>query len=163
MIFNWFGAYFYIYIYKGVKRKQINAIHQRLLLYFSLIFVSNIVTGNWSLGLVSITFNQAMRALVPGLTVVLSMVMLGKEYSSKRKLSLVPVTYGLYLACIGDTSCTIVGFLMTVVAVLFAALKVVLSSEFSTGELKLHPVDLILHQAPLSAFWCFVAIFMTGE
>ncbi|CEG41866.1 drug metabolite transporter superfamily [Plasmopara halstedii] len=163
MICNTLGAFLYIYVYKGIKRKQLKSDQKQLMVYFSVIFVSNIITGNWSLGLVSISFNQVMRALVPAVVVVLSMLILGKTYSLRRKLSLIPVAIGVYLACTGDNSCTLLGFIITVVAVIFAGLKAVLSSKFLTGDLKLHPVDLILHQAPLSAFWCFIAMFLTGE
>ncbi|CAH0491630.1 unnamed protein product [Peronospora farinosa] len=104
-----------------------------------------------------------MRALVPAVVIVLSMLILGKRYSLKRKLALIPVAFGVYLACTGDNSCTVLGFIITVVAVLFAGLKAVLSNKFLSGDLKLHPVDLILHQAPLSACWCLVTMFLTGE
>ncbi|KAF1777253.1 Sugar phosphate transporter domain [Phytophthora cactorum] len=147
----------------GIERKQLEPGQKQLMVYFSLIFVSNIITGNWSLGLVSISFNQVMRALVPAVVVVLSMLILGKSYSLKRKLSLVPVAFGVYLACTGDNSCTVLGFIITVVAIIFAGLKAVLSNKFLSGDLKLHPVDLILHQAPLSAFWCLITMFLTGE
>lgn len=163
MVCNSLGAYVFIHVYKGVERKPLSRSQKRLIFYFSLIFVSNIVTGNWSLGLVSISFNQVMRALVPGVVVVLSMIILGKTYSKERKLSLIPVATGVYLACSGDNSCTFVGFVITCIAVLFAGLKGVLSSKFLTGDLKLHPVDLILHQAPLSAMWCLIAMLMSGE
>lgn len=163
MLCNTLGAFLYIHVYRGVERKQLKPGQKSLMVYFSFIFVSNIITGNWSLGLVSISFNQVMRALVPGVVVVLSMLILGKTYSTKRKLSLIPVAYGVYLACTGDNSCTIFGFFITVVAVVFAGLKAVLSNKFLSGDLKLHPVDLILHQAPLSALWCFFTIFLSGE
>ncbi|TMW64700.1 hypothetical protein Poli38472_011580 [Pythium oligandrum] len=163
MVCNTLGAFMYIHIYKGIERKPLKPGQQSLMVYFSLIFVSNIITGNWSLGLVSITFNQIMRALVPGVVVGLSMLILGKTYSTERKAALLPVAYGVYLTCSGDNSCTFFGFLITVVAVIFAGLKAVLSSKFLTGDLKLHPVDLILHQAPLSAMWCLMAMLMTGE
>lgn len=163
MICNTLGASLYIYAYRGIERKPLKPGQQSLMVYFSLIFVSNIITGNWSLGLVSITFNQVMRALVPGVVVVLSMAILGKSYSRERKLCLVPVACGVYLACTGDKTCTFLGLLITLAAVLFAGLKVVLSNKFLSGDLKLHPVDLILHQAPLSAFWCLIAMVLSGE
>ncbi|KAJ0390520.1 hypothetical protein ATCC90586_011013 [Pythium insidiosum] len=163
MVCNSLGAFLYIHVYKGVERKPLAPEQQSLMVSFSLVFVSNIVTGNWSLGLVSITFNQVMRALVPGVVVVLSMLVLGKRYSTERKASLVPVAYGVYLTCSGDNSATVLGFVITVVAVVLAGLKAVLSNKFLSGELKLHPVDLILHQAPLSALWCLLAMFCTGE
>lgn len=163
MICNTIGACLYIYVYGGIERKPLKPGQQSLMVYFSLIFVSNIITGNWSLGLVSITFNQVMRALVPGVVVGLSMLILGKSYSRERKLCLVPVACGVYLACTGDKTCTFLGLLITLAAVLFAGLKVVLSNKFLSGDLKLHPVDLILHQAPLSAFWCLIAMVLSGE
>ncbi|RLN37167.1 hypothetical protein BBO99_00002747 [Phytophthora kernoviae] len=163
MVCNTLGAFFYINVYKGIERKPLKPGQKKLMVYFSFIFVSNIITGNWSLGLVSISFNQVMRALVPAVVVVLSMLILGKTYSLKRKLSLVPVAFGVYLACTGDNSCTVLGFVITVVAIIFAGLKAVLSNKFLSGDLKLHPVDLILHQAPLSACWCLVTMFLTGE
>ncbi|GMF26992.1 unnamed protein product [Phytophthora fragariaefolia] len=156
MACNTLGAFLYIHVYGGIERKPLKPGQKQLMLYFSLIFVSNIITGNWSLGLVSISFNQVMRALVPAVVVMLSMFILGKSYSLKRKLSLVPVAFGVYLACTGDNSCTLLGFIITVVAIIFAGLKAVLSN-------KLHPVDLILHQAPLSACWCLITMFLTGE
>ncbi|KAH7462660.1 hypothetical protein PRIC1_008017 [Phytophthora ramorum] len=163
MVCNTLGAFLYIHVYKGIERKPLKPGQKKLMVYFSLIFVSNIITGNWSLGLVSISFNQVMRALVPAVVVVLSMLILGKSYSLKRKLSLVPVAFGVYLACTGDNSCTVLGFVITVVAIIFAGLKAVLSNKFLSGDLKLHPVDLILHQAPLSACWCLITMFLTGE
>jgi drug/metabolite transporter (DMT)-like permease len=163
MTCNTLGAFLYIHVYKGIERKPLKPGQKQLMVYFSFIFVSNIITGNWSLGLVSISFNQVMRALVPAVVVVLSMLILGKSYSLKRNLSLVPVAFGVYLACTGDNSSTVLGFVITVVAIVFAGLKAVLSNKFLSGDLKLHPVDLILHQAPLSACWCLITMFLTGE
>ncbi|CAI5735048.1 unnamed protein product [Peronospora farinosa] len=163
MMCNTLGAFLYIHLSQGIERQKLTSRQHHLLISFSIIFVSNIITGNWSLGLVSVSLNQVMRALVPAVVIVLSMLILGKRYSLKRKLALIPVAFGVYLACTGDNSCTVLGFIITVVAVLFAGLKAVLSNKFLSGDLKLHPVDLILHQAPLSACWCLVTMFLTGE
>ncbi|CAI5700944.1 unnamed protein product [Peronospora effusa] len=141
MMCNTLGAFLYIHLYQGIERQELTSRQHHLLISFSVIFVSNIITGNWSLGLVSVSLNQVMRALVPAVVIVLSMLILGKRYSLKRKLSLIPVAFGVYLAC----------------------LKAVLSNKFLSGDLKLHPVDLILHQAPLSACWCLATMFLTGE
>ena len=104
-----------------------------------------------------------MRALIPGTTVALSIVLLNKVYSIQRKLSLLPVACGVILACGGDNSFTNFGLFITTVAIVFASIKAVLSSKFLSGSLKLHPVDLILHQAPLSAMWCAIMATLTGE
>ncbi|OCT49195.1 hypothetical protein CLCR_11317 [Cladophialophora carrionii] len=52
---------------------------------FSLLYTLNIVVSNWTLGLVSLTMHQTIRAIVPALTVLLSITALGRswrEYSS---------------------------------------------------------------------------------
>ncbi|EXJ57006.1 hypothetical protein A1O7_07350 [Cladophialophora yegresii CBS 114405] len=52
---------------------------------FSLLYTINIVVSNWTLGLVSLTMHQTIRAIVPALTVILSITALGRcwrEYSS---------------------------------------------------------------------------------
>src|ERR1700761_1221691 len=51
---------------------------------FSLLYTVNIVVSNWTLGLVSLTMHQTIRAIVPGITVLVSVAILRmswKEYS----------------------------------------------------------------------------------
>ncbi|KIW65555.1 hypothetical protein PV04_07806 [Phialophora macrospora] len=51
---------------------------------FSLLYTLNIVISNWTLGLVSLTMHQTIRAVVPAMTVLLSITILGRtwrEYS----------------------------------------------------------------------------------
>ncbi|KAF0686303.1 Aste57867_21909 [Aphanomyces stellatus] len=163
MLCNALGAYLYVHACNAVSRKRLRPDQITTMFFFSLVFVSNIVTGNMSLGLVSVSFNQVMRALVPGATVVFSMLLLGTSYPTAKKAALAPIALGVYVACTGDKSSTVLGCVVTIVAVLFAALKAVLSSKFLTGAMNLHPADLILHQAPLSALWCAAALVFFGE
>lgn len=59
MIFNSILSYIYVHGFQKIKRQELKPGQSTLLFYFSLIFVSNIITGNWSLGLVSVSFNQS--------------------------------------------------------------------------------------------------------
>ena len=162
MLSNSIGSYVFVYVLKRIERKQLTQAQKRLMFYFSLIFVSNIITGNWSLGLISVSLNQILRALVPSCVLLLSIVILKKSFSWQRKATLIPIFIGVYISCTGDKTTTVAGLVVTALAILFSSLKGVLSSKF-LSDLNLHPIDLVLYQAPLSAIWCAIAMFTTGE
>lgn len=143
-------------------RKDLDATGKKYILAFSLIFSLNIAIGNVSLRFVSVNFNQVMRSLVPAFTILFGFPFRRKT-SSAKILAVTPIIFGVAMACFGDMTFTYTGFVYTLGCVVLAALKVVMAGEMLTGSVKLHPVDLLGHLAPLAMFQCIAMSFVTGE
>ncbi|CAM9336055.1 unnamed protein product [Choristocarpus tenellus] len=162
MACNWLGTSLY-FLLRGVGRKQIKRQDYRTLLLFSAIFSLNIAIGNISASLVSVNFNQVLRALVPPLVMVVGTCGFRKKYSSARKLAVIPIVIGVAFSCYGDMQFSALGMQVTLLCVFLAAFKVVLSSEILTGEAKLPPVELLACMAPLALVQITSFAVFSGE
>lgn len=106
---------------------------------------------------------QVARALVPVLTMAISMLLFRKDYSGARKWAVLPIVLGVALAFYGDMSYTAIGVFYTAACVVLAALKAVVGGELLTGDLKLNEMDLLNKMCPLALVWIGLAAIGTGE
>jgi hypothetical protein len=56
-----------------------------------------------------------------------------------------------------------VGFFLTVLGTILAALKTVVTNRVQVGRLKLHPLDLLLRMSPLAFVQTVIYAYVTGE
>ncbi|ORZ14650.1 triose-phosphate transporter family-domain-containing protein [Absidia repens] len=134
-----------------------------VMLMFSVLYTINIAISNVSLNLVSVPFHQVVRAMTPLFTILLSVMFLSKSYSSMTYISLCPVVLGVAFATFGDYNYTAIGFFLTVLGTVLAAIKTVVTNRVQVGRLKLHPLDLLLRMSPLAFLQTTAYAYLTGE
>jgi hypothetical protein len=94
------------------------------LVAFSVLFTANIAVSNLSLAMVSVPFYQTMRMLCPLFTIAIFRVWYGRSYSTMTYLSLLPLIIGAAMTTAGEMSFSDAGFLLTILGVVLAAVKV---------------------------------------
>jgi hypothetical protein len=70
---------------------------------------------------------------------------------------------GVAFATFGDYDYTAMGFFLTVLGTVLAAVKTVVTNRVQVGRLKLHPLDLLLRMSPLAFCQTLVYSYITGE
>jgi len=78
-------------------------------------------------------------------------------------LSLLPIIFGAALTTYGDYYFTPLGFFLTLLGVILAALKTVATNRLMTGNLKLQALELLFRMSPLAAIQSFMYALFVGE
>ncbi|KAM3559023.1 hypothetical protein MY1884_003685 [Beauveria asiatica] len=130
---------------------------------FSALFTVNIALSNLSLAMVSVPFYQTMRMLCPIFTLLIFRAWYGRTYSTLTYLSLIPLIVGAAMTTAGEMKFTDAGFLLTILGVIFAALKTIVTNRFMTGSLALPPVEFLFRMSPMAAAQALAFAFATGE
>ncbi|KAK0384184.1 hypothetical protein NLU13_8272 [Sarocladium strictum] len=135
------------------------------LVAFSALFTANIAVSNLSLAMVSVPFYQTMRMLTPMFTIILYRVWYNRGYSAMTYASLLPLVVGAAMTTVGDGEMTFsdAGFLLTILGVVLAAIKTVVTNRFMTGSLALPPVEFLMRMSPLAALQALACATVTGE
>eukprot|EP00121_Abeoforma_whisleri_P005666 Awhi_evm1s5141 len=81
---------------------------------------------------------------------LVSMLILGTTYSQAVWMSVLPVIFGMMLACYGDVgNFTIFGMTILISGCFASGLKVVMTKVFLSGKNSFHPFDLLAKVTPL--------------
>ena len=69
-------------------------------------------------------FHQILRSTTPIFTILIYRLRYNRSYSTRTYLSLIPIVVGVGYATYGDYYFTPIGFLLTLLGVILAAVKV---------------------------------------
>ena len=113
--------------------------------------------------MVTIPFHQVVRATAPVFTVAIYRFYYSTTYSFDTYVSLVPVILGVGLATYGDYYATVLGFFMTLLGAILAALKTVVTNRMQTAGLHLTAIELLYRLSPLAVLQSLAMAYLNGE
>ena len=108
-------------------------------------------------------FHQILRSTCPVVAVLIYRFYYARSYSTATYLSLIPLILGVSLATYGDYYFTPLGFLLTYLGVVLAAVKTIASNRLMTGTLALPALEILLRMSPLAAIQSLLYSISTGE
>lgn len=113
--------------------------------------------------MVTIPFHQVLRATTPVFTIAIYRFYYSRTYSSDTYVSLVPVILGVGLATYGDYYATMLGFFLTLLGAILAALKTVVTNRMQTAGLHLTANELLYRLSPLAFMQSIAMAYLNGE
>ena len=113
--------------------------------------------------MVSMPFHQILRSTCPAIAVLIYRFYYARSYSTATYLSLIPLILGVGLATYGDYYFTPLGFFLTSLGAVLAAVKTIASNRLMTGTLALPALEILLRMSPLAAIQSLLYSISTGE
>ncbi|MCJ1468366.1 UAA transporter [Pseudocyphellaria aurata] len=152
-----------LYSYGTLKPKALTRKDSLTLYAFSLLYTVNIAVSNLSLSMVTIPFHQVLRATTPAFTIAIYRFYYSKTYSLDTYVSLVPVILGVGLATYGDYYATMLGFFLTLLGAILAALKTVVTNRMQTAGLHLTAIEILYRLSPLAFLQSIAMAYLNDE
>jgi len=141
------------------RNNNVDSAGMRRLYAFSFLFCINILIGNISIRWVPVSLVQIFRAVIPGITIVLSFLILGKTSSWSLCLTMIPICVGVMLTVRGEVSTGWLGMFFTAFGAFLSSAKVVVCNRFLSGSYKMNAVDLLARVAPMAFVQMLVAVY----
>ncbi|ACO68237.1 Drug/Metabolite transporter superfamily [Micromonas commoda] len=139
----------------GVVRKQAikGRTHAIKIAVLAVVFVVSVVCGNISLRFIPVSFNQAIGAITPFFSALLSLLITRRKESTKTYITLVPIVLGIIIASKAEPQFHSVGFVTCLSAAFARALKGVLQGLLLTNDdEKLDSNNLLMYMSPVALF-----------
>lgn len=113
--------------------------------------------------MVTIPFHQVLRATAPIFIIAIYRVFYRSTYPLDIYVSLLPIIVGVGLATYGDYYYTRLGFVMTLLGTVLAALKTVVTNRIQTAGIHLSALELLYRMSPLAFLQSLVMAYLNGD
>ncbi|GFR70906.1 solute carrier family 35 member E3 [Elysia marginata] len=114
-------------------------------------FCGFVVFTNLSLESNTVGTYQIIKTLTTPCIIIIQTYWYGRNFSSNVKLTLIPITMGVFLNSVYDIKFNFIGIVFATTGVLITSLYQVWVGE-KQSELQVNSMQLLYYQAPLSAF-----------
>jgi len=175
MFFSFFGSYFMLR-YEKLDRVRVSSPWQIGVVFsLSVVFCLNITVSNISLRLITISLSQVIRSTIPAFAMVLSFLILKKNYSMSQIWTIIFVCGGVAMATMGEVEFNVLGTTFAFLGCFLSALKAVQSNMMLSGtsrifltpdgkdSAKFHPYDLLNWLSFFSFFEMILLANLHGE
>lgn len=113
--------------------------------------------------MVTVPFHQVIRAITPVFTIAIYRVFFSSTYSSATYFSIIPVILGVGLATYGDYYATTLGFFLTLLGAMLAAVKTVITNRMQTAGFHFSAMELLYRLSPLAVIQSIILAYFYGE
>lgn len=145
----------------GIKSAKLDWKGYKGMFMFSVIFNTNILLGNASIKVVSVALSQTVRAIIPATTMLVTYVILGTVYKERIRNAVLPVIFGMVLACYGDVgNFSMLGISILMAGCFASGFKVVVTKVLLSGKDSFHPFDLLSKVTPLCVIQLIPLIYL---
>jgi len=157
MLASWGMCRMYIYSVRQSPKGEMLNFRQQIqkVLPLSACFALSVGLGNLSLKYIYPSFNQMLGASTPLITVIMSVILLGKQYNMSTWVAMPIISGGLLICSAKEVNFHVLGALCALGATIFRALKSILQGQLLQGAEKLDSVTLLYYMAPWSAMLLF--------
>lgn len=133
------------------------------ILELSIVFTTNVIFGNISLSLCSVSYVQIVRSIIPFITMVLTCIIFKTQVTIHQIISCAIVCAGVMLTCYGEINLTLWGSIAVLIGCLLSSFKTVFLKYLLNGDYAIKSADLWVRMSPISSIETFIIAYFTKE
>jgi drug/metabolite transporter (DMT)-like permease len=116
--------------------------------FLSFAFITSVAMSNIGIKHVYVSFAMTVGATAPLFTVLMSRIIMEKQFNKWVYISIIPMVFGISMAAKGEMNFDTIGFICCTIGVIFRAIKSVIQQMLLTDpQQKLNPIELLFYMS----------------